>query len=104
MRIVTAGSIREAYEEVLAAALDEKFLKGDDPSAVVGDFMEQATNVLSSMRDMYNSRASDRESIVKPVLGMLGKLATLVADAEETLKQHQDNGDPEDDNRSIDES
>lgn len=86
----------------LINGLTEKFVKDNDPSVVVGKFLEKAGTSLSSIRAVYNKKAADRNVIVEPVLKEISEIIGACMIAKKDLEKHV-NGttSPEDDNRSL---
>jgi len=82
--------------------LTEKFLKAEDPTILIGKFLEKAGNSMSAIQNAYNKKARDRNMIVDPVLKELSKLAGHIATAQSGLQKQVDGtASPEDTNRSI---
>lgn len=100
MRELSGADMRREYNLVMEA-LTEKFVAGDDPSVVVGDFLEKASMCLSSIRESYNRKAGDREQTIQPVLSEVSKLSGYIEELVSDLKQHMASGSPEDNNKSV---
>lgn len=103
MRELSGADIRREYNQVMKA-LSEKFLRDDDASIVVSEFIEKATLILTRIREMYNKESANRESIIKSVLDSFEDLEVVIEKAENKLQNHLAVGEPEDNNRSIDRS
>lgn len=98
----SARQIREDMALVEGTSLEEKFLKADDPTIVIGKFLEKAGLCMSAIQNAYNKKARDRNVIVEPVLKELANLAGYVSTAQSALKKQADGtASPEDTNRSI---
>lgn len=100
----TAAQIREDMA-LCHGRLEEKFLKTDDPTMVVGKFLEDAGRCMSSIQKGFNEKAKSRNEIIAPTIKELDKLSGLIGIAKAGLQKHIDGeASPEDDNSSINES
>jgi hypothetical protein len=98
----SSRQIREDMALVEASGLEEKFLKADDPTIVIGKFLEKAGLSMSAIQNAYNKKARDRNAIIGPVLKELQALTGKIMVAKSALEKHVDGtASPEDTNRSI---
>ena len=101
MKQLTGADMRREYN-LITQALKETFVKDDDASIVLNEFMEKVDVTMSTMRGYYNKGSADRESIIKPCLELLASLENAIAQAKSQLNKHVDGEtEPEDDNRDI---
>jgi len=97
----TAAQIREDMA-LCHGRLEEKFLKTDDPTMVIGKFLEDAGRCMSSIQKGFNEKAKSRNEIIAPTIKELDKLSGLIGIAKAGLQKHIDGeASPEDDNTSI---
>lgn len=79
--------------------MDEKFIKGGDPSMMILHFIESIDKSMSAIKYLYNQNAQDRNKIVNPVLDEVGEIEKTCAEFKSVLAV-QDDG-PEDVNKTI---
>jgi len=79
--------------------LTEKFVKAGDPTVVIGKFLEDAGKLMSSVQNIYNKNARDRNQAVAPVSKILDQIINLAELARDDMADSK--SDPEDTNTSI---
>ena len=89
----------ESAKEQEKKSLQEKFLKATDPSMSVGLFLDTMSKKLSKIASMYDSKASDRNQIVSPMMDEISDIRSLLDQVEGALKKSK--GSPEDTNKEI---
>lgn len=98
---LTGEDIRREYNLVMNA-LSEKFVKENDATMAVGEFLEDASLSISTIQSLYNGHANNREMIIQPVLRELKDLRDFVDRAEGLLKKHVNGrAEPEDNNTEV---
>lgn len=105
MKHISGGDIRKQYDELNAALAEslvsERFLKPDDPSLSVMDFIQTVSASMGSIKRSYHSSAN-RNDMVQPVLSDLDEIEAACAELREKLSREQSGDeDPEDDNKSV---
>lgn len=104
MKNITRFQIRKDWQELneAIARMDEKFIKQDDPSMSVMNFIEQVSKSLTSIKSKYTQSADDRNRIIQPVLDDLKTIEARCAELRASLiKIASGEEDPEDVNKGV---
>lgn len=96
----TGTQMRKELQLVMEALerLDERFLKTEDPTIVIGKVIEGLGLHLSNLKILYDSGANDRNGIVPQCLTELRQISELVSEAYAVISTPTS---PEDANRSM---
>jgi len=101
---VTANVLYEDMELMnkMSRQITEKFVKSDDPTVVVGKYIEEVEKSMSAIKSQYRENSANRNLIVGKVLEHLRSIMEDTTDLRNILKGHQDGTrDPEDNNTTT---
>lgn len=87
MKAVTRFQIRKDWAVLNEAVqrMDEKFVKQDDPTMSVMNFIEKVSSSLGTIKSVYNQRSDDRNQIVAPVRQEIGEIEAACAELKSAL-------------------
>lgn len=104
MRELSGSDIRREFNKIqeALAQMDEKFVKADDPSLSVINFIERVSNSLAVVKNLYSKEAGDRNKIIGPVLQQANNIAMACNDIKISLQKiGSGQEDPEDTNKTV---
>jgi hypothetical protein len=102
MKTISRFEIRQEYEmlqEALSGCLSETFLKADDPSISVLNFIEKMSDHMGSIKRAYSMGDQNRNNIVSSVMKELMAISDGVDDLYASLERSQQS--PEDTNKDL---
>ena len=106
MKHLTRFDIRQEYKEISEAMakttlpLHELFLKAEDPSVAVLDFIEKVSSSMSQIKRLYAANAQDRNAVMPGIISEVNEIG--VACNEMVEKAMASKEDPEDTNNGLD--
>ena len=99
MKIVDRFMIQQDLAALTEALQGEQFLKSDDPSVSVLNFLEKVANATGAIKHLYAKDAADRNKMVGPVREQIADIKAACEALEQSLSAVKDS--PEDNDSEL---